>query len=91
MTAEPATDTATLDLVLKAVAGGVRVVQLRDKTCTTKRRISLLRRLRADLPPEVTVIVNDDVEAAAAVPGSAYTSGPMMITRPGSVSGSVAT
>lgn len=75
VTAEPATG-ATLDLVLAAVAGGVRVVQLRDKTCTTQQRVALLRRLRTALPPEVIVIVNDDVEAAVCVPGVGVHVGP---------------
>lgn len=75
VTSEPATD-ATLGLVRAAVAGGVRIVQLRDKTSTTQQRISMLRRLRADLPSEVIVIANDDVDAAAAVPGVGIHIGP---------------
>lgn len=75
VTAEPATD-ATCGLVRAAVAGGVRVVQLRDKSCTTQQRIALLRRLRTELPPGVTVIVNDDVEAAVCVPGVGVHVGP---------------
>lgn len=75
VTADPATD-ATAGLVRAAVAGGVRVVQLRDKSGTTQQRIALLRRLRTELPPEVTVIVNDDVEAAVCVPGVGVHVGP---------------
>lgn len=75
VTAEPATATV-VDLALAAAAGGVRVVQLRDKTTTTERRIAVLRQLRTTLPDDVIVIVNDDVEAATAVPGVGVHVGP---------------
>lgn len=75
VTAEPVGD-ATFDVVRAAVSGGVRVVQLRDKTGTTAQRIAVLQRLKATLPDEVVLIVNDDVAAAAAVPGVGVHVGP---------------
>lgn len=79
VTAEPSSD-RTVGLVAAAVAGGVRVVQLRDKINSTDHRVMLLRRIRerlaADGLPEIILIVNDDLEAAAAVPGVGIHVGP---------------
>lgn len=75
VTAEPFGD-ATVDVVQAAAAGGVRILQLRDKTAPTDQRIAGLQRLQTVLPDGVTVIVNDDVEAAAAVPGVGIHIGP---------------
>jgi thiamine-phosphate pyrophosphorylase len=76
VTAEPA-DAKTIDTVLAAVAGGVRLVQLRDKSADTERRIALLRQLHDQLRGSgTTLIVNDDVEAAIAVPGVGVHVGP---------------
>ena len=75
VTAEPATKT-TPGVVSSAVAGGVRMVQLRDKQSDTDRRIALLQRLRSSVPDDVMVIVNDDVRAAVAVPGVGVHVGP---------------
>lgn len=75
VTAEPATQD-TLTIVKAAVAGGVRIVQLRDKTISTARRVAMLQRFNDSLPEEVIVIVNDDVQAAAAVPGVGVHVGP---------------
>ncbi|QGN32058.1 thiamine phosphate synthase [Microlunatus sp. Gsoil 973] len=74
VTAEPAGD-QTVQVVAAAVAGGVRVVQLRDKAMTTRQRIAALHRLQ-DAVPEAIVIVNDDLAAAAAVPGVGVHVGP---------------
>lgn len=51
-----------------AVAGGVTVVQLRDKTADTARMIETWRALKAALAGTgAALIVNDDVEAAIAI------------------------
>ncbi|MFY0406101.1 thiamine phosphate synthase [Solicola sp. PLA-1-18] len=57
-----------VEVVAAAVAGGVTTVQLRDKTATTDVRVATARRLLAVLEPAgVPLVVNDDVDAAAAV------------------------
>jgi thiamine-phosphate pyrophosphorylase len=62
--------TAALDeVVAAAVAGGVTCVQVRDKRATSQARADRARALRAILPAEVAVIVDDDVEAARSVDG----------------------
>lgn len=75
VTAEPS-NPDTLQIVKAAVAGGVRIVQLRDKTVATARRVAMLQRLKDSLPDDVIVIVDDDVRAAAAVPGVGVHVGP---------------
>ncbi|WP_228266201.1 thiamine phosphate synthase [Microlunatus elymi] len=75
VTAEPADD-STVELIMAAVSGGVRVVQLRDKNGTTAERVALLRTLQDQLPPEVILLVNDDLAAAVAVPGVGVHVGP---------------
>lgn len=53
--------------VTAAVRGGVSFVQLRDKTATTAERIALARALRQALDGTgVPLVINDDLEAAAA-------------------------
>lgn len=60
-------DLGVVDTVLRAVAGGVSMVQLRDKDASTQRRIVLARALIAALKgTDVPLIVNDDLEAAIA-------------------------
>ncbi|MFT4784680.1 MAG: thiamine-phosphate pyrophosphorylase [Paracoccaceae bacterium] len=51
----------------RAASGGVRVVQLRDKTASTAERIVMGRAIRAVLAPQVAFVMNDDVDAAIAV------------------------
>ena len=75
VTAEPA-GTATIDVIMDAVSGGVRIVQLRDKNATSRERIRLLRLLQDQLGPDVILLVNDDVAAAEAVPGVGVHVGP---------------
>jgi thiamine-phosphate pyrophosphorylase len=61
------TDPSFADLeavVAAAVEGGVTFVQVRDKHASSAARIALVRSLRDVLPPAVTVVVNDDLEAA---------------------------
>ena len=56
-----------VDTVQEAVAGGVTMVQLRDKTATTATRIELARALMRALDGTgVPLVVNDDLEAAIA-------------------------
>lgn len=53
---------------IAAVAGGARIVQLRDKAADTPRRIVMGRALMAALDGSgAAVIVNDDIEAAAEI------------------------
>lgn len=53
--------------VRQAVAGGVTMVQLRDKQATTADRIDMARALKNVLSgTNVPLVVNDDVEAAVA-------------------------
>ncbi|MCL8251329.1 thiamine phosphate synthase [Aeromicrobium fastidiosum] len=60
---DPRTDDL-LDVVSRAVAGGVTSVQVRHKDAAPDERIDLVRRLRDALPAHVAVIANDDLEAA---------------------------
>lgn len=67
------TDTAlctplgVVETVRRAVAGGVSMVQLRDKDATTDQRIALAVALKQVLHgTNVPLIVNDDLEAATA-------------------------
>jgi thiamine-phosphate pyrophosphorylase len=54
------------EIVLAAVRGGVTVVQLREKDCDTREFVALARRLKAALPAEVPLIINDRVDVALA-------------------------
>lgn len=54
-------------LVQAAVAGGVTLVQLRDKTSTTRDMIDIARRLKAALAGTgVSLLINDRVDVALA-------------------------
>ncbi|MFO7956249.1 MAG: thiamine phosphate synthase [Candidatus Brocadiia bacterium] len=56
------------DVVSAAVDGGVTLVQLRDKECTTREYVDLALRLKALLRPHgLPLIVNDRVDVALAV------------------------
>lgn len=56
------------DQIVKAVLGGVRVVQLREKRCSTEEFTRLARRvLQALKPYRVPVVINDRVDVAKAV------------------------
>ncbi len=55
-----------VDAVCAAVQGGATAVQLRDKAPDTRARVAYARALRAALPPEVPLIVNDRVDVALA-------------------------
>ncbi len=57
-----------IETVRAAVAGGVTMVQLRDKGATTAQRVVLGHALMAELRGTgVPLIINDDVEAAIAI------------------------
>ena len=61
-------DRTTMDVVRDAVAGGVDVVQLREKTASARARYDLGRNLRAlTRESEVALIVNDRVDVARAI------------------------
>lgn len=56
-----------VDTVRQAIAGGVTMVQLRDKTATTALRIALAVALKRELEgTDVPLVINDDVNAAVA-------------------------
>jgi thiamine-phosphate pyrophosphorylase len=52
------------DVVRAAVAGGVTVVQVRDKTAGRRELLELTRAVQAAVPPHVPVVVNDAVDVA---------------------------
>lgn len=54
-------------IVREAVAGGVTMVQIRDKSCPTREFIDVARRIKAALQGSgVAVVVNDRVDVALA-------------------------
>lgn len=56
-----------LDVVAAAVAGGVTMVQLREKTATTREFVDLARALVALLKPQgVPLLINDRLDVALA-------------------------
>lgn len=56
------------EIVSEAVAGGVTMVQLREKDCPTGEFVALAKRLKALLAPlGVPLIINDRVDVALAV------------------------
>lgn len=59
--------TGLVETVRQAVAAGVTMVQLRDKTATTQARIEMALALKATLAgSDVPLVINDDVAAAVA-------------------------
>jgi thiamine-phosphate pyrophosphorylase len=55
------------EIVLEAVAGGVTVVQLREKECSTREFVTLARGLKKLLAPRgVPLLINDRVDVALA-------------------------
>lgn len=57
-----------LDVVAQAVAGGVTMVQLREKHATTREFLELARRLKTLLDPmDVPLLINDRLDIALAV------------------------
>ena len=57
-----------VEVVMRAVAGGVTMVQLREKTATTRAFLDQARALKAVLAPQgVPLIVNDRADVALAI------------------------
>ena len=55
-------------IVREAVAGGVTMVQLREKDCSTAEFVTLAKELKAALQPlGVPLIINDRIDVALAV------------------------
>jgi thiamine-phosphate pyrophosphorylase len=52
------------DVVRAAVAGGVTVVQVRDKKASRRELLELTRAVQDAVPPHVPVVVNDAVDVA---------------------------
>src|SRR5690242_11951754 len=52
------------DLARMVAAGGATLVQLRDKMHDTREMIALARAIKAALPADVPLIVNDNVDVA---------------------------
>ncbi|MBN1561302.1 thiamine phosphate synthase [candidate division KSB1 bacterium] len=56
------------EIVAGAVRGGVTIVQLREKTCSTRQFIHLAERLKEIVAPaNVPLIINDRIDVALAV------------------------
>jgi len=53
-----------VDAVLAAVRGGATLVQLRDKRGDTRATLDVARRLKAALPADVPLLINDRVDVA---------------------------
>jgi len=61
-------DRSLIDIVAAAVQGGVTMVQLREKTATTREFLEAARALKALLAPlGVPLVINDRVDIALAV------------------------
>lgn len=56
-----------IDIIRAAVAGGVSVVQLREKSCSTHDFIELARSAAKELRGRVPLIINDRIDVALAV------------------------
>ncbi|VVS91589.1 thiamine phosphate synthase [Desulfoluna spongiiphila] len=66
-----AKERSILEIVKKAISGGVTCVQLREKACSTREFIDQARALKAWLDQkEVPLIINDRVDVALAVGAS---------------------
>jgi thiamine-phosphate pyrophosphorylase len=64
---ETAGNHALPDLARKVAAGGATIVQLRDKVHDARDMIALARAIKAALPADVPLIVNDNVDVAREV------------------------
>ena len=64
------------DVVADAVDGGVTTVQLRDKDATTDDLVRLGERLTERIGTRATFVLNDDLQAARALPGAGLHVGP---------------
>ncbi|MDI6698860.1 MAG: thiamine phosphate synthase [Candidatus Saccharicenans sp.] len=59
-------DRPLTEVARKAVAGGVTIVQLREKECSSRQYLELARSIKKILPPEVPLIINDRLDVALA-------------------------
>jgi thiamine-phosphate pyrophosphorylase len=58
------------ELVQKAIEGGVTVVQLREKECSSQKFYELALRLKKIMPAKIPLIINDRLDIALAVGAS---------------------
>ena len=56
------------EVLREAIAGGVDLVQVREKHCSTNERIEIIKQVLDVVDAQVPVLVNDDPQAAAALP-----------------------
>lgn len=59
-------DRPLVEVVQQAVAGGVTMVQLREKECSSREFLELALALKKVLPPEIPLIINDRLDIALA-------------------------
>lgn len=59
-------DRPLTEVVRMAVAGGVTIVQLREKDCSSREYLELARSIKKILSPEVPLIINDRLDVALA-------------------------
>ena len=52
------------DLARMVAAGGATLIQLRDKKSDTRSMIALAKAVKAALPPDVPLIINDNIDVA---------------------------
>lgn len=55
-----------IELVRKAAAGGVTIVQLREKDCSSREFYELALALKKNMPSDIPLIINDRVDIALA-------------------------
>lgn len=53
-------------VIQQAVAGGVTMVQLREKECSSREFLELALALKKELPPDIPLIINDRLDVALA-------------------------
>jgi len=58
------------EVIRKAVAGGVSVVQLREKECSSREYLELALSIKKILPPGIPLIINDRLDVALAAGAS---------------------
>lgn len=59
-------DRPLTEVVRRAVAGGVTIVQLREKECSSREYLELALSIKKILPAEVPLIINDRLDVALA-------------------------
>lgn len=58
------------EVIRKSVAGGVSVVQLREKECSSREYLELALSIKKILPPGIPLIINDRLDVALAAGAS---------------------